>query len=200
MKWSSTTRRSFFGVILLLMLTVTDVKAQVFVPTGHMIQARRGHSATLLQDGRVLIAGGCDPLFCRDASYSAEIYDPASETFTATGAMTFPRTAFHSAVLLLDGRVLLVGGCSGECSSSAELYNPATGTFSRTGDMSVGQPYTAGVLLRSGKVLVVGYRTAQIFDPASGTFASAVDIGISEFVYDGTLLLDGTVLINSVSG
>src|SRR5262249_4784699 len=81
MKWSSTARRSSFCVVLLLMLAITEVKAQVFVPTGHMTQARRGHSATLLQDGRVLIAGGCD-VSCRDGSSSAEIYDPASETFT----------------------------------------------------------------------------------------------------------------------
>jgi hypothetical protein len=192
---------SFCLLLILIGLAVTDVNAQFFVPTGRMTRARNGHSATLLQDGRVLIAGGCDPfpLSCRDSSSSAEIYDPDSETFSETGSMIFPRRV-HSAVLLLDGRVLIVGGCSGDCSGSAELYDSASGTFSRTGDMSVGQPYTAAVLLRSGKVLVVGYRTAQLFDPASGMFTSVSAIDIRDFVYNTTLLVDGTVLINSLSG
>ncbi len=163
--------RGCCGLLLILIgLAVTDVKAQVFVPTGLMTRARIGHSATLLQDGRVLIVGGCDFTGCREPSASAEIYDPDSETFTKTGLMTFPRVN-HSAVLLLDGRVLIVGGCRAACStSSAELYDPATGTFSRTGDMSVGHDFTAAVLLRNGKVLVVGYLMAQLFDPVSGTF------------------------------
>ena len=70
-------------VFILLVLTVTDLRAQSFVPTGRMTKQREGHTATLLQDGRVLIAGGPDS--------SAEIYDPISGTFAATGIMTIRR-------------------------------------------------------------------------------------------------------------
>ena len=192
MKWSWTARPGSFCLVL-IGLTAVDLQAQVFVPTGNMTRGRIGHSATLLQDGRVLIAGGGDPsIGYRDASSSAEIYDPDSEAFTETGAMISPRT-LHSAVLLLDGRVLLVGG------STAELYNPATRTFSITGYMSVPQDVGAAVLLRNGKVLVVGSLTTELFDPASGTFVRLGNPFTSFYTswstYSATLLVDGTVLL-----
>src|SRR5262252_9731360 len=90
--------------------------------------------------------------------------------------MTVPR-AHHGAALLSDGRVLLAGGCRGEdiefCTdftSAAEIYSPSTGTFTGTGDMSAAQEVSAAVLLRNGKVLVVGDHTAELFDPSSGSF------------------------------
>src|SRR5262249_4233432 len=120
------TRRWFCLLVILLSLAIEDSHAQSFVSIGNMLMPRIAHSATLLQDGRVLIASGT----------IAEIYDPASGTFAETGAMAAAR-AEHAAVLLQDGRVLLVGGCSFLCDS--ELYDPATGMFTRTGHMSVGQ-------------------------------------------------------------
>jgi len=190
MKWPA--------LLILIALAVTDVNAQVFVPTGHMTRARGGHSATLLQDGRVLIAGGGSPLAYGEASASTEIYDPDSETFTEIRSMTSPR-ASHSAVLLTDGRVLLAGGCAAPCSISAELYDPPTGTFSKTGNMSIAQAVHAAVLLRNGKVLVVGSLTIELFDPASGTFASLGKSQLTSFYgssgYRATLLADATVLL-----
>src|SRR5262245_261677 len=147
MNWSWTARRSSFCLVLFLIgLTVVDLKAQVFVPTGRMTRSRILHSATLLQDGRVLIAGG-------DSTASAEIYDPDSGTFAETGAMASVRYS-HSAVLLRDGRVLMVGCRPSACPSNAELYNPGTGQFTATGSMSDAQTVGAAVLLRNGKVLV----------------------------------------------
>jgi len=175
---------------LLLGLTVADLQAQVFVPIGHMTRSRIGHSATLLQDGRVLIAGG-------EPTGSAEIFDPDSGTFSETGAMTSPRFV-HPAVLLLDGRVFVAGGCGEPCSINAEIYDPATGTFTPTGNMSVAQDVSAAVLLRNGKVLVVGYLTAELFDPASGRFeylGHSMLYGNSQFVITATLLSNGTVLL-----
>ena len=184
-KWTAS-RISFYLVFVLIGLIPLEAHAQVFVATGRMTRGRIAHSATLLQDGRVLIAGG-------EPTGSAEIYDPDSGTFTETGAMASVRYN-HSAVLLRDGRVLIVGGCRRQppCRIIAELYNPDTGEFKPTADMSVAQDVSTAVLLRNGKVLVFGDVTAELFDPASETF---VPIGNGGLAYNATLLSDGTVLL-----
>ena len=187
--------------LILLALAVTDLQAQSFVSAGTMTRPRTRNSATLLQDGRVLIVGGDTT---PGLSPTAEIYDPVSGTFTETGAPTVWRGG-DGVVLLRDGRVLFMGGSSFEfpyksSSAIAELYNPKTGTFTRTGDMSVAQLVLSAVLLKNGKVLVIGSITAELYDPATGTFAS---LNRREFsVYDSppTLLPDGTVLVPSYSG
>ena len=176
-----------------------DSHAQSFVPTGDMMVPRYGNSATLLQDGRVLIAGG-DYYRLRLLAPSAEIYDPVSGTFAETGAPIQQRLG-HAAVLLRDGRVLLVGGCQ-PCETIAELYNPESGTFARTGDMSVGQRVLSAVLLRNGKVLVVGDVTAELFDPATEAFVplSSTRIWYGNSLWNpvtAMLLTDGRVLLAS---
>ena len=112
----------------------TDAAASdggVFVATGSMAEARQGHTATLLPNGKVLIAGGA--IFESDGS--AETYDPAAGIFSATGSMVAARY-FHTATLLGNGRVLLAGGFGlNNALTSAELYDPAAGTFTATGDM-----------------------------------------------------------------
>src|SRR5215831_19399975 len=104
--------RSLFLLLVLLALSTVDSHAQSFVPTGNMMMPRLGHSATLLQDGRVLLAGGYNPVdgfegrpaqnFPPHATSAAEIYNPATGTFSETGAMTAAR-AWHVAVSLQDG-------------------------------------------------------------------------------------------------
>ena len=199
MRWRvyDSQRGRFCLCLSLMALAVTDLRAQSFVPTGTMTKPRYAYSATLLQDGRVLIAGG-EP----DKTPSAEIYDPLSGTFAGTGAPTVLRSG-HAAVLLRDGRVLLVGGCQ-PCAATAELYNPKTGTFTRTGDMSVTQGVYSAVLLKNGKVLVIGRLTAELFDPASETFMFVTNT--DGWWYPSpyprptaTLLADGTVLLASAS-
>lgn len=142
-------------VVALLMSGV--VRAQLpgtFAPTGSMTTPRSGHTATLLPNGKVLIAGG--------GSATMELYDPSTGTFTATGATT-ASPQIGSATLLPDGRVLLIEA------RNAELYDPCTGTVTATGSMIDGSG-RAATLLANGKVLISGLFKPELYDPSKGVF------------------------------
>jgi hypothetical protein len=166
-----------------------------FNATGSMITARYFHTATLLPNGMVLVAGGV-PVTWPDAPVlaSAELYDPATGIFTATGSMTTGR-AQHSATLLADGRVLIAGGTGDR---STETYDPSVGAFTSTGD-TISQPYPAAsaTLLQDGRVFIATYPTAQIYDPLSSAFsATAAYAGPAPaFLGSSTLLADGRILL-----
>jgi hypothetical protein len=139
---------------------------------------RSDHTATLLPDGKVLIAGGFGDFFCTllsctaSSSSSAGLYDPASGVITPTGSMTAAR-ADHTATLLPNGKVLITGGVNAslfqpvEFLSTAEQYDPVTGTFSAVGNMTVSRNLHTATLLPNGKVLVAGgsFATSEIYDP-----------------------------------
>lgn len=130
----------------------------MFVATGSMHDSRIGHTATLLKNGRVLVAGGLG-LYRGDYYYlaSAELYDPTSGTWSTTGSMNVGRSS-HTATLLNNGKVLVAGGADENYSTlaSAELYDPATGTWSTTGSMNIARFGHTANLLNNGQVLVVG--------------------------------------------
>ena len=173
--------------------------------TGSLVDSggRSQATATLLEDGRVLLAGGVDA--SNSALRSAELYDPRTRTFVATGSMSVARVG-HSAVRLRDGRVLVMGGGTGvlgkpETVASAELYDPATGLFSPTGSMTAARSDAASVLLVDGSVLVVGgvgdvqLTSAETYHPDSGTFSAVASMQFARQLPTATLLSDGTVLV-----
>ena len=119
-----------------------------FITTGSMATPRVVHTATLLHNGKVLIAGGFSTNGANaQALSSAELYDPSTAAFSMTANMGMPR-AGHTATLLPDGKVLIVGGFSSVTgggydggTDTAELYDPDTGTFTRTGRMTAARSW-----------------------------------------------------------
>jgi hypothetical protein len=171
-------------------------------PANPMSGPRAAHTATALQDGRVLIAGGFG--IAEGSRRSAEIYDPALGTFSPTGSMSVGRQS-HSATLLPDGRVLVAGGHdpSGRRLATAELFDPARGRFQPTGRMNEPRAEHSATLMADGRVLIAGgtgpgyvfLATAEIYDPTTGTFASTSSMSVPREAATATLLDDGRVLM-----
>ena len=132
---------------------VYDPGTRTWSATQEMTTRRHKHAVVLLEDGRVLVAGGSDERDGRGVYRSAEIYDPGTGTFAATPEMALPRYKFLDAVVrLADGRVLIAGGAP-----SAELFDPAAEAFSPvSGQLAGSRSFAAAVPLPDGVVLVTG--------------------------------------------
>jgi hypothetical protein len=194
--------------------SLRPMSAGAFVATGNMHTAREDATATLLQNGKVLIAGGTVEVGTSWNPFaSAELFDPATGKFTETGSMTAARVN-HTATLLADGRVLIAGGygcsdpkhCSNVAAStpvaplaSAELYDPKTGKFTPTGSMTAARALATATRLPDGRVLLaeglsLPNPTADLYDPQSGTFVSTGQ-GIGLLFATAVLLPNGKVLV-----
>ena len=190
-----------------------DPAAGTFSATGPMGTVRHNPSATRLLNGKILISGGRDGRFSGFSIFSAELYDPATGTFSATGSMGTARD-WHMLTLLSNGKILVSGGSSTDGFgtllplSSAELYDPATGTFSATGSMGTARYNPTATFLTSGKVLVAGgynlaggiLQSAEVYDPATGIFTPSGGKFFAVFNTTATRLPDGTVLFAGGEG
>jgi len=188
-----------------------DPGSGTWTATGSMIEARYGHTATLLSDGKVLVAAGAAIFTDGDVSgpdplASAEVFNPRSGTWTATGNMSEARF-YHPATLLPDGRVLVAGGDSFDVLASAELYDPSTGAWTVTAPMLEARAYHTATLLPDGTVLVAGgavigvLASAELYDPSTGAWTGTAPMLEARAYHTATLLPDGDVLVGGgVSG
>ena len=171
-----------------------------------MSVAREGHTATLLSDGRVLITGGCnnavaERVICDNYLDSAEIWNPSTNTFTATtGKMTTARSE-HTATMLPNGKVLIAGGKNAvSVLSSAEIFDPATGLFAATGNLGAARKGHTATALSDGRVLLAGgyfnapLSSAEIY--SQGVFTTVpTSMSAARFNHTATVLNNGKVLL-----
>lgn len=182
-------------------------KSELFNPasgtwaqTGSMNSRRMAHTATLLSNGQVLVAGGDD----NGSQWSAELYDPTTASWSETGSLNEART-WHTATLLPNGKVLIAGGSftPGTLLASAELYDPTSGTWTFTGSMAAGRANHTATLLPTGKVLVVGgafqdtnyQSSAELYDPRTGVWTLTASFASEPGQHTATLLPNGKVLV-----
>ncbi len=176
---------------------VSQATTPTWVPTGSLNTTRAGHTATLLPNGKVLVAGGNGGLD------SAELYDPATATWSVTGRMQVGRRG-HTATLLPNGLVLVVGD-GDSVSDNAELYDPGTGAWRLIGSGAGYWSTHTATLLQTGKVLVAGGsgpsdRGAALYDPGTGTWSTTGSLLTGREVgHQATLLQDGRVLLTGGS-
>ena len=175
--------------------------------TGSMKVARYNHTATLLKNGKVLVAGGVDS--SGNMLASAELFNPTTGIWSLTGSLHVARENFK-ATPLSNGKVLIEGGInsSGMSLVSTELYDPTAGTWSLTGNLQVGRENHSAVLLSNGRVLVAGgdsgtqsnpyvctIASAELYDPATGTWSLTGSLHIARFDHPSILLSNGKVLV-----
>ena len=197
---------------------IYDPDKEEFIRTGSMLTPRRAHTATYLASGKVLIAGGCDP---KGSLTTAELYDPASGTFTLTTGSMNHAQGWHTATLLHNGKVLIAGGITATgpvLPGHAALYDPNTGTFSAI-SLNHRLVCPAATLLPEGRVLIaagrilafvgsvgssgfnyalvrLSFESSQLFDPVANTFSATGDIPLhTTYWHTSTLLKNGMVLI-----
>ncbi|WP_233856271.1 kelch repeat-containing protein [Paraburkholderia sp. HD33-4] len=188
------------SVTVQIVIGVDEPVTGAWTAASSMNQARFRHTATLLPNGQVLVAGGVR----KQATASAELYDPVANTWTSTGALRQARQS-HSATLLADGRVLVAGGFKtgvGSEQSSAELYDPTSASWSSTGSMSDARDLHTATLLPNGLVLVAGgegkggaLSSAELYNPATGNWSSTGSMAQARFSHTATLLANGLVLV-----
>ncbi len=174
-----------------------------FTQAGDLTTARYFHTATLLQNGQVLVVGG----YNNNPLASAELFDPVTKTWSPVGSLASARDS-HTATLLQDGQVLVVGGYTYDGSqafarASAELFDPVTKTWITVGGLTTSRGHHTATLLPNGQVLVVGgigsnfsaLASAELFDPATKTWSPVAGLTIPRGLHTATLLQNGQILV-----
>ncbi|WP_437485022.1 kelch repeat-containing protein [Sorangium sp. So ce1014] len=172
-----------------------DPMTDAWTSRASMTTSRMYHTATLLRDGKVLVAGGGT---ISSTLSGAELYDPETDTWTPAASMSTARSDHAAALLLSSGKVLVAGGSPGRDASlrNAELYDPVTDTWTLTGSMTGGggRPVTMAQL-HNGEILVVSSGGAQRYDPAAGTWSPTRRMNGSHGLFSATMLYNGKVLV-----
>lgn len=235
--WSSTgsmaTARTYFGMVLLATGKVlvaggctnlnsngcggVTAAAEVFDPstgkwssTGPMRAARGNLTATLLPNGKVLVAGGINA--ANNPLATAELYNPSTGKWTATGSLNVARDE-HTATLLATGKVLAAGGenTAGVTTNRTELYNPSTGKWTFTGNLNASRLEHTVTMLMNGNVLIAGGNnvtvnatkvlgTVELYNPSTGAWTKTGSMSSARVGHSSTLLGSGKVLAAAGSG
>jgi N-acetylneuraminic acid mutarotase/ribosomal 50S subunit-recycling heat shock protein len=167
-----------------------------------MATARTKHTATLLADGTVLVIGGGGAGAGSPSLTEAAIYDPTLDSWTTAGNMANARQS-HTAALLSNGKVVVIGGSSATAMNSVEMYDPATNTWTPLASMATARSGHTATVLPNGKILVAGgdssngqtRSTAEIYDPVANTWSATPDLLYLHQGHTATLLQNGAVLI-----
>lgn len=195
--------QNFSGLFDLATAELYDPHTGTWTSTAPMTDVRWGHTATLLPNGMVLVAGGQPDGGGSESWASALLFDPATGTWEPTAPMLVARTG-HTATLLSSGQVLVSGGYnSAGALSSAELYDPDLRSWTATGDMGLARVGHAATLLADGHVLVAGSGTptgdvvasAELYNPNTGTWSDTGSLAAGRAGPTATLLSDGRVLV-----
>jgi N-acetylneuraminic acid mutarotase len=178
-----------YGQPVIYTAELYDPNTETWTNTGQLNAQHIFHTATLLPNGKVLVAGGNYVI--------AELYDSASQTWTVTGSMNQSHE-YGTATLLPDGTVLVAGGQT----ATAEIYNPATETWTNTGKMSFYRSGHTATMLPNGKVLVAGgndygpdVSSAELYDPATQSWTNTNPMSVARSFHTATLLPNGQVLV-----
>lgn len=196
---------------------IYDSSADTWTQTANMNVLRSDHTATLLPDGRVLVAGGSG-----NAGTTAELFDPKAGTWTSTTNPMNAAHADHTATLLPNGKVLVAGGGTSQAGQSmvagagasgqapvaggtaivttSELFDPNAGTWTSIGSpMNAARANHTATLLPNGQILVAGGDTtgptAELFDPTTGNWTSTGPMAAIRVHHTATLLSNGYVLV-----
>ena len=186
-----------------------DPATGLWTPAGNMSVPRWSHSMTALADGRVLLVGG----FANNSPsapplQSAEIYNPATGTWTMAATPGFAR-ANHHAVSLPQGQVLVTGGNDAtNCLGSAEIYDPVSDRWTATASMSGPRRFHSLTLLPSGRVLAAAggdctttvLSSSEIYDPVAATWSAGASLIQARREHSATLLQSGKVLVAGGDG
>ena len=185
---------------------IYDPATNAWTAGGNLTAARDCHTATLLANGKVLVAGG---YYSNSSDYfsstvsSTEVYDPTTNTWT-TGGLLITARAVHTATLLANGKVLVVGGYgnSGPVSST-EIYDPTTNTWTAGGTLTTARKEHTATLLANGKVLVAGgcgssinyLSGTEVYDPATNAWTAGGTLTTARGRHTATLLANGKILV-----
>ncbi|HEY3354648.1 MAG TPA: kelch repeat-containing protein [Polyangia bacterium] len=217
------------GGTLLATADIHDTDTGAWTATGALLTARQGHTATLLGNGKLLVAGGhagCVTTTCYDGTgqaysccpaasgglASAELYNPATGTWTATGSLATARYE-HTATLLGDGRVLVVGGINNvvpgqwgsDALATAEVYDPVAGTWSAAAPLATARHAHTATLLANGKVVVAGgmgkqpLASTEVYNPLTNTWTAGANLFDARYRHTASLVC-GKILLAGGAG